>query len=294
MKNPVMRFLVGFGAGACFAAPAAGGFRQPTMTAWRGATPTLDGVISPGEYADATAFEGVKDWTPQFLPVTDDADLSLEGWVKHDGENLYFAFRVVDDVLYGIDTERWLPDNNPNAHELSPKGFPWFGDEMEILLEASKKDDYPDEVTCAGDGSSWQMVCNLTKSRLGGVGVGGLLEGEPRSKKSAWETYRQWILTGAQKAAVSVAPDGKGYTIEWMIRANPCLEVEPGKFWSPDMGPVKMGLNIALGDLDTREAGGDNPFRFRHEQWWSGEKDRRAWLKQYGTLILDPRPKPRD
>ena len=32
----------------------------------------------------------------------------------------------------------------------------------------------------AGNGRSWQMVCNLTKSRQGGIGVGGMLEGEPR------------------------------------------------------------------------------------------------------------------
>jgi len=31
-------------------------------------------------------------------------DLSLKGWVKHDGRRLYFAFDVTDDVLYGIDT----------------------------------------------------------------------------------------------------------------------------------------------------------------------------------------------
>ena len=31
------------------------------LEAWRGATPKLDGVISPGEYADATQFSGVRD-----------------------------------------------------------------------------------------------------------------------------------------------------------------------------------------------------------------------------------------
>ena len=35
---------------------------------------------------------------------------------------------------------------------------------------------------------------------IGGVGVGGLLEGEPRSDPKAWETYQRWILSGAMKA----------------------------------------------------------------------------------------------
>ena len=34
------------------------------LYAYRGATPELDGVLSPGEWADATTFSGVRDWTP--------------------------------------------------------------------------------------------------------------------------------------------------------------------------------------------------------------------------------------
>jgi SSS family solute:Na+ symporter len=101
-----------------------------TLEAFAGSTPKLDGVISPDEWEDATAFTGVDGWKPQFLPVTDPKDLSLRGWVKHDGRRLYFAFDVTDDVLYGIDTPRWLPSNNGKAHELTREGFPWFGDEI--------------------------------------------------------------------------------------------------------------------------------------------------------------------
>ena len=55
------------------------------------------------------------------------------------------------------------------------------------------------------------MVCNFSKSRLGGIGKGGLLEGEPRSDPNAWNTYRRWIEDGAQQAAVRRKPSGKGY-----------------------------------------------------------------------------------
>jgi SSS family solute:Na+ symporter len=193
--------------------PLQGGSEKPrTLDAWPGRTPVLDGIISPGEWDDATRFTGVLNWTHTFTPTTDPRDLALTGYVKHDGKRLYFAFDVTDDLLYGIDTPRWLPKENPKAHELTPAGYPWFGDEMELLMNATNK--WIGNEGAAGNGSSWQMVCNLTKSRLGGVGKGGLLEGEPRSKPEAWRTYQRWIMTGAQQAAIKRKPGGKGYIIE--------------------------------------------------------------------------------
>jgi SSS family solute:Na+ symporter len=257
-----------------------------SLYAFPGKTPKLDGVISPGEWDDATQFFGVDGWFPQFSPTTKAKDLSLHGYVKHDGKRLYFAFEVTDDVLYGIDTPRWLPAENPKAHELTREGFPWFGDEMELLINASNK--WSGTESAAGNGSSWQMVCNLTKSRKGGVGKGGLLEGEPRKDQKAWDTYQKWIMTGAMDAVAKVKPGGKGYVIEWAVNFNPCLEVEPGKFYSKDMGDRKMGLNIALGDLDAKEAGAGNFGNFHHEDWFSGEKNLRTQLRQWGTLWIIP------
>jgi SSS family solute:Na+ symporter len=170
-----------------------------TLHAWSGSTPKIDGVLSPGEWDDATRFTGVLNWTHTFTATTDPKDLAVIGYVKHDVKRLYFAFDVTDDLLYGIDTPRWLPPENAYAHELTPRGFPWFGDEIELLINASNH--WSGHEGAAGNGSSWQMVCNLTKSRLQGIGRGGLLEGEPRSKPEAWETYRHWIETGAQEAA---------------------------------------------------------------------------------------------
>jgi SSS family solute:Na+ symporter len=263
-----------------------------TLNAFPGKTPKIDGVLSRGEWDDATSFCGVSEWIPQFSPTYDDRDLSLRGWVKHDGRRLYFAFEIRDDVLYGIDTERWLPDENPKAHELTREGFPWFGDEMEILINASYK--WSGNEGAAGNGSSWQMVCNLTKSRLLGVGKGrgGLLEGEPRRDESAWNTYQKWITSGAMQAVAKVA-DAKSkprrYVIEWAIDFDPCLEVEPGKFYSTSMGDRPMGLNIALGDLDEKERGKGNFGNFHHEDWWTGAKGTRTQLRQFGTLWIRTR-----
>jgi SSS family solute:Na+ symporter len=262
------------------------------LTAWQGTAPALDGVISPGEYDDATEFRGVRHWTSTFTPTRDDRDLSLRGWVKHDGKDLFFAFRVVDDVLYGIDTERWLPDENPKAHELTREGFPWFGDEMEILMNCRPTGTEPDGRNAEGSGASWQMVCNLTKSRLGGVGKGGLLEGEPRSDPKAWETYRRWIREGAMEAVAKVAADPKGYVIEWRIRPDPCLEVRPGVFWSPALGPVRVAVNVAVGDLDEKSKGKGNFGNFHHEDWWSGHPKNRTWLNNFAPLLLQPGPRP--
>ena len=266
----------------------AGAYRGVIMHAYRGTTAVLDGIISPGEYDDATSFKGVKKWFHEFNPTTNDGDLSLQGWIKHDGKNLYLALSITDDILYGIDIERWLPDDNPKAHELSPKGWPWFGDEAEILMYPQYQWNGRKPIAIAGDGSSWQMVCNLTKSRLGGIGVGGLLAGEPRTKSSAWNTYRKWIETGAMEAVAKVRPGGKGYVIEWKIKANPCLEVRPGVFWSPKLGKVEMGFNIAVGDLDEKQKGRGNFGNFNHEDWWAGKAIADTNFCELGILVICP------
>jgi SSS family solute:Na+ symporter len=258
------------------------------LRAGPGTTLVLDGRIAAGEWADATRFEGVRDWIPQFAPTSDPADLSLTGYVKHDGARLYFAFEITDDVLYGIDTPRWEPDGFPKVHELTREGYPWFGDEVEILINADNR--WEGGESANGTGRSWQMVCNLTKSRLGGVGKGGLLEGEPRSLESAWNTYQEWIRTGAMACAAEPNPGGGGYVIEWAINFDPCLEVEPGVFYRPSLGDRAMGLNIALGDLDEEERGVGR-LRFHHEDWFAGPKNVRTQLRHWGTLwILSNQP----
>jgi len=255
-----------------------------TLDARPGKTPVLDGILSPAEWSDATTFTGVEGWKPQFSAVTDPRDLSLKGYVKHDATRLYFAFDVTDDLLYGIDTPRWLPPNNARAHDLTREGFPWFGDEVEVLINAANT--WKGNQNSEGSGASWQMVCNLTKSRQGGVGAGGLLEGEPRSNPSAWDTYQKWILSGAQQCVAKPKPGGKGYIIEWAINFNPCLEISPGVFYSPALGDRAMGFNILIGDLDRADQGSDNPYNFHHENSIAGSKNTRTQLHDFGTLWL--------
>ena len=128
---------------------------------------------------------------------------------------------------------------------------------------------------------------------MGGIGTGGLLEGEPRRNPLAWQTYQRWILSGAQQAVAKVKPGGKGYIIEWAVSFNPCLEVAPGKFYATAMGDRAMGLNIALGDLDEKERGAGNFGHFHHEDWWAGARNVRTQLRQWGTLWIRARPRER-
>lgn len=265
------------------------GQTRPSLDAFPGTTPKIDGKLAPGEWKDATPISGVLNWVHTFSPTTDPKDLALAGWVKHDGKRLYFAFEITDDLLYAIDTPRWLPKENPKAHEYidgkpSRDAFPWFGDEMEILLNSSNS--WKADESAAGNGQSWQMVVNLTKSRLGGLGKGGLLEGEPRRDANAFATYSKWIDSGAMVAATSIKPDHKGYIIEWSIAFNPCVEIAPGQFWSPALGDREVGINIAVGDLDTPEAGAGNFANFHHEDWFAGGPKTRTQLNNFGILRL--------
>ena len=263
------------------------------VIAYRGTMPTLDGILSPGEWDDADSFAHDATWNSDAGTVKDPSDYCMTAWVKHDGADLCFAFDVSDDVIYGRDIPAWLPDGNPHAHELTPSGWPWFADGIEIFLNpehhwsSSKKD-------TQGDGTSWKIVCSSFKSRLGGVGVPGLLEGEPRTKPSAWNNYQRWILDGRQQAVVRIKEpgEGSGFVIEWKISADPCLEVTPGKFWSPALGSVDMGMNVEIQDLDGKAAGAANWSNFRHIDYWAAEKGKKELLERWGVLRLVPERKP--
>src|ERR1035437_6004527 len=86
-----------------FSGPLFAGDFPKVLKVYRGSMPKLDGIISPGEYADATCFTGTSSWIRELSPNSDSLDLSIKAWVKHDGANLYFAFDVTDDIIYGID-----------------------------------------------------------------------------------------------------------------------------------------------------------------------------------------------
>jgi SSS family solute:Na+ symporter len=281
--------------------PAARAVSPAPLHAYLGATPLLDGVLQPAEWADATPFASIQAFDANFSPVQSALDLDISGFVKHDGKRLYFAFNITDDLLYYLQTPKWLPAGNAQADNLTRAGWPWFGDEVELLINAPGVFSDPfDEPT--GTPGVFQMVCNLHKSRLGGAGVGGLLEGEPRSSDTAWANYQQWIYARTMECAVRALPGaGPGsssvYGMEWAVDFDPLLQIAPGRFWNASQGAVEMGLNIALGDTDT-PAEGDPTFGLRHEMWWAGNTSCQGHgnchtlLSYFGTLVMEPGPRP--
>lgn len=273
----------------------------PPLHAYSGSTPTLDGLLTPSEWADATPFGGIGTFDAGFFPVTDPLDLDIAGWVKHDRSRLYFGFNITDNLLFSLQAPPWLPAGNPAAENLTTAGWPWFGDEMEILINAPNAYDSPwDEPL--GEPGIFQLVCNLHKSRLGGMGVGGMLEGEPRSSPTAWDNYQNWIYARTVECAVHAHPGaGPGgssvYGMEWAFDFEPLLQLAPGVYYNASMGSTPMGLNIALGDTDT-QAQGNSVFGLRHEQWWSGNTscggrgNCHTLLSYFGTLVMEPGARP--
>ena len=122
----------------CGAPSAGSSFPRPQLRAPRGRAPTIDGVWSEGEWSDAASILTLAPPTvAEFSAVESAADFALlEAWAKFDDSALYLGFVIADDVAYGVDTPSWQPAVNPEARLLNRSGFPWFGDEMEVLLDA--------------------------------------------------------------------------------------------------------------------------------------------------------------
>lgn len=123
----------------------------------------------------------------EFSKVTSPSDFSVtEAWVKYDDRALYLAFGVTDDVAYGVDTSGWTPSDHPEAKWTNRSGWPWFGDEMEVLIDArpllpTRGSGRGPRHHVTGNQSQWQLVGNTIKSLLGGYGTGGAMPGEPRT-----------------------------------------------------------------------------------------------------------------
>lgn len=247
-------------------------------------SPVLDGVLSSDEWADATNFTSLNNkkqnkWLCEFAGVPEKCDLSLSmGYVKHTDKHLYFGFDITDDLNYWANTTRWLPAGNPNANSLDGCGWPFFGDEMEILIDAGGVS--TSQTNVAGNESQWQLVANSGKSLLGGLGKGGLMPGDRPAV--AYTRYADWIKQGLVQAVTKL--HSNGYTAEWMISYQ-LLHLSPGVPYNSNMPDTLLGLNIALGDVDT-QADGHPYYGMKHEQWWSGEKVNRTQINEFGTLYL--------
>ncbi len=263
------------------------------MTCWKGETPVFDGTIEPAEYADATAFEWDEGWTEAMqLEIESPEDLDFKGWIKHDGEHLYVALDVTDDQFYGIDTDRWVPDRNPDAHVIGERerGWPWFGDMVEVLTYTRMLDIGEPVSDVTGDGRGVQIIYNLTKSLEGGVGTPGMLPHGPNRSEENWENNRRWILDDLIETKTSIHASEHRYSVELRIRLDGGIEIEEGKYWADGMPDVPIGFNLAVGDVDTPDKSPDG--LLHHETWWAGKtvpSGDGARVKLWGTLVMTSR-----
>ena len=265
-----------------------------TLTAYRGTTPVLDGHISEGEYADAEWVTGMAGWhsdTNEGISCEDSLDLSVKIWYKHDGTYVYFAFDVTDNIIYGTDTEAWLPDRNANAHELGlgDGGWPWFGDGLEIMMNPSYT--WDETKKSVGDGTIWQTICNTYKSYAGGLGTGGLIQGVPLNEY-AWTNYEAWYDNEYMKASVRIksGEEGSGYVVEWRISPDPCMQTGENSFVDLD-SENRVGINFEFEDVDGPEdgLGTRNLEQFRHVDYMTKLPDyRKNIAKGFATLVLTP------
>ena len=255
---------------------------------WRGTTPQIDGIISENEYSDATSFKFDSEWYQEYGLVTDSLEYSIKGWAKHDGTNLFIAFDVTDSVIYGYDIPRWLPTENALANALDmTNDWPYWGDAIEIFLSTTNK--FTPTQSTAGNGFSWNVVCNTHKSRLGQLDSGGLIEGYPRTT-NAFNKYKSWIENGDMVAKVKLkeSPEPRGYIIEWKINANPCLEIAAGSFWHPTSKNDTMRINFEPEDVDRKEDG-DGWANMVHVIQYSGRRNYpKAYISNWAMLIIHP------
>ena len=267
------------------------------MVCWKGATPEFDGRIGQGEYDDATPFEWNADWIEAMKQdIVSRQDLDFNGWIKHDGEHLYLAFDITDDIFYGIETERWLPPQDEFAHVIGERerGRPWFGDMIEILTYSRMLDIGEPVSGVTGDGRGIQIIYNLTKSLEGGVGVPGMLPHGPNLTVENWDNNSRWILDDIIETRTVIHELEDRYTVEVRIRLDGGMEIREGEYWTDGMPDTPIGFNLAVGDVDEAEKAPDG--LLHHETWWAGKTVQRASgprVKLWGVLVLTSKEKPR-
>ena len=108
--------------------------------------------------------------------------------------------------------------------ELTPTGYPWFGDEMESLINATNKWTGHEEAAGAAHPGKWSAI---SANRVSEALAKADYLRESRDNPNAWNTYRRWIEGGAQQASVRRKSSGKGYIVEWAVNFNPAWKWNP-------------------------------------------------------------------
>ena len=183
---------------------------------WTETPPTLDGVISPGEYSDASPIAVVFD-DPNSPPgivieggVSDSTDLSFVAYAVYDADNLYIAVDVTDDQIY---------DDSPDAN--------WKDDCVGIYIDGDKVNNdviWPDSWP-PGNKEGFQLLLD----------VGGDAGGFPLSYNTDW--------FGAAGTRTG------GYVVEFRIPLSTIDIADGPEEAHPSIGS-SIGFTIQLNDDD--------------------------------------------
>jgi len=267
------------------------------LTAYQGPSPVLDGKITEGEYEGATTFDHSKKWASQFAQPRNKSDLSLQGWVAHDGEYLYFAFDVTDDRVSPANANKQSKTNEGHA-----------ADGIELMINASNEWSQRDGEAAKGNATNWQLSCELLPDGKTRIGVSDFLHAgkalpewvRNRRHSNMKKLLREWTQKGFMDAVARKKNSSRenGYVIEWKIKFDPCLKLEENKrvnryyqvkedrYWQPDNDRITVGLNVAIRDVDP--VSDTAPAKVERLKWWAGEPDKAFWPKQWGSLQLNP------
>ena len=179
------------------------------------AGPTVDGVISPAEYAGATemkvdAFNGIFDGGDDTWPT---GDLNYSAWVVHTADAIFVAVNVTDDKVV-----------SDSAAAGSEDGNTWEDDSVEIFFDA----DHDHEINRGGKDFEGQYVFTANGARR---------DNEARNPTFGPAATDHWFAASSKTAG--------GYQVEFKVMKSALLNVADG---------ATMGFNIAVNDDDGGEA----------------------------------------
>jgi len=232
----------------------------PLVAAYLSEPPVVDGDLSDWEgvvFVLVTPENGVFD--AESGPADDAEDLSFSFAVANDGQYLYVAVRIIDDVL--------VVDSNQDPDDVHARA--WMDDAVEIFLDGDHSHS-PNARDTAGvefqTGGEYAIVANgaVTSDQSGAPGT----EGDPQYWSSAG-SY------GPPPAAAYAAPWDRevgGFSMEARFSF---------RLMGPEVGPgSRVGFTVSVHDDD--DGGGRDAALYWKGRSPSAWKDEGGW----GDLIL--------
>jgi len=190
----------------------------------KSAAPTVDGIITPGEYASAEGVSIDSSSAVFDIPSGDDtfslSDLRYRFWVVHDADNVYVAVDVVDNIVVtdtaqagSEDGNTWEDDSveiffDPNNSKDQGRGSEQFEGQYVITANGAHRDNEANNPTF---GDHWNAVAKKTSRGY---------QTEFVFKKSALLNLKDGNSTGFHIAVNDDDGEGRKAQMGWSGRAH--------------------------------------------------------------------------